>query len=216
MPRHTCHCSRALRPQRDTGRTSHGAVPFPPSCPQTGQVPSSASVAEAGHCSMSAAPGLALVPTLCRTWGWLCSARNTQAQFIPPLRFAQGLPCHRSPGPACACRQLRHRSTLLPVCAPFRVPRTATTAPTGSTPRLLPTKSCRYPGTHRSPALLGKPLRFDSDDLELRGGSLQGEAARSGLPGEWEPRVPTTRRQGPLGQEHSREADSSFQIYPHF
>lgn len=29
---HLCHHSRALRPQRDMGRTSHGAVWFPPDC----------------------------------------------------------------------------------------------------------------------------------------------------------------------------------------
>lgn len=48
---------------------------------------------------------------------------------------------------ACACQQLYHRGTLLPVCTPSHTPGTTTTAaPTGWTLHLPPTKSHRHQG----------------------------------------------------------------------
>ena len=174
--RYTCHHSRALLPQRDTGR--HGEdQPWGrtvPSCLQTDQVPSSSSssagtAAEALCRGLHA--GLALLP-------WEPPGAAHPSSAVRPGAALRG-----SPSPARPCQRLRPRGTPLPACAPSHA--------LGPPPRPPARPSTRRPpnpagarATHRSPALPGEALRFDGNDLELRGGSLPGEAARSGLPGE--------------------------------
>lgn len=167
-----------------------------PSCLWTGQVPSSSSVAEAEHRSTStvlrAVRGAGSAP--------LGTPRHSLSLLCSLPTYSYNIRAHHC---VSACPPMPpvppsppHQWARLSACRPPN--------PTGTR------------ATHHSPALLGKALRFHSDNLELRGGSLQGEAAGSGLPREWQPRMTTAQRQGLPGWDHSREADPSFQIYPHF
>lgn len=186
----TAHCP--LSPpwpgkRSGTHRGSHAITPKPsgpsetwggpamglfPSCLQTGQVPSSSIGVRGQALQHEHRPWGHM-------WGWLCSLGNAWAVYpssavCPRAALTQGFSASPASSYTTGARCCLSAHPPVPLVPP---PLPPPHQPAGLS-------ICRPPNpagtraTHRSPALLGKPLRFDSDNLKLRGGSLQGEAGR--------------------------------------